>query len=245
MISLSGTALKWIGLVLTCIGTFGMAVLQRGLLRLDGFTNETLYAALVPGSELFGTVSAAVCCTLVSAMGLPIYAKLLYEGWKHTSDIKRYLLRLAACALVSEIPYDLAYCGSWFDLRVQNPIWGMALAVLVLEIMQRYGSRPGALGVVLKVLFAVAGVVWATLLQSQLGIMFVAMAILYACFEGSMVATMLGGIALTLLQFPAPFGMLAVYWYDDRPGRTPRWLFYLLYPVQLLVFACIGMLLAR
>ena len=51
MLELSGSALKWIGLVLTCMGTFSAAVLQRGVLRLDSYTNETLYAALEPGSE--------------------------------------------------------------------------------------------------------------------------------------------------------------------------------------------------
>lgn len=245
MLELSGSALKWIGLVLTCMGTFSAAVLQRGVLRLDSYTNETLYAALEPGSEMFGTVSAAVVCTLLSAMALPVYSKLVYEGWKHTSNAKQYLLRLALCALVSEIPYDLAYRGTWFDPTTQNPVWGLLLAALMLEIIKRYGCRPGLTGVALKALFIMAAAVWAVLGQSQLGVMFVLLTALQYCFEGSMVATMLGGIALTLLQFPAPFGLLTVYWYNGRPGRAPRRLFYVLYPAQLLVFALLGWLAAR
>lgn len=245
LLELSGSTLKWIGLALVSLGTFSVAVLQRGVLQLDGYTNQTLYAALQPGSELFGTVSAAVACTLLSALALPVYAKLVYEGWKHTSDIKRYLLRLALCALVSEIPYDLAYRGTWFDPAAQNPVWGLLLTALMLEIIKRYGERPGVIGVVLKALFITAAAVWATLCQSQLGVMFVLLAALQYCFEGSMVATMLGGIALTLLQFPAPFGMLAIYWYGGRPGKTPRWLFYVLYPAQLVLFALCGGLVAR
>lgn len=244
LFELSGAALKWIGLFLTCLGTFGVAVLQRGLLKLDGYTNESLYQALQPGSELFGTVSAAVVCTTVSAMALPIFAKLLYEGWKHTSDVKKYLLRLAGCALVSEIPYDLAYRGSWFDPAAQNPLWGMLLAVIMLELMRRYAARPGILGVLLKAAFITAAAVWAVLIQSQLGIMFVLLAALYCCFDGNMVCIMLAGIALTLLQFPAPFGLLPVYWYSGKRGKAPARLFYWFYPAQLLFFALLGRLAA-
>ncbi len=245
LLSLSGSALKWISLALTCLGTFSMAVLQRGVLRLDGYTNASLYEAMQPGSALFGAASLAVGCTLLSALALPIYTKLLLEGWKHTSNAKRYLLRLALCALASEIPYDLAYRGKWFDPTAQNPLWGILLAVVMLELIRRYAvPRPGILGVALRAAFIAAAAVWAILLQSQLGVMFVLLAALFYCFEGSEVSVMLGGIALTVLQFPAPFGMVFVYWYNGQRGRAPRRLFYWAYPVQLLVFALVGRLLA-
>lgn len=243
LLALSGSALKWIGLGCTVLGIFGMAVLQRGLLRLDGYTNASLYEALQPGSATFGIAGAAVACTLLSALGLPVYAKLLYEGWRHTSSIKRYLLRLALCALVSEIPYDLAYRGVWFDPTAQNPLWGMFLAVLMLALIKRY-ARPGVVGVGLKAAFIAAAAVWAVLLQSQLGVMFVLLAALFYCFEGSEVSVMLGGIALTVLQFPAPFGMVFVYWYNGQKGKAPRRFFYAAYPVLLLVFALVGRLAA-
>lgn len=245
LLSLSGSALKWIGLVCTVLGTFSMAVLQRGVLRLDGYTNASLYEAMQPGSALFGTASLAVAGTLLSALALPVYAKLLLEGWKHTSSAKRYLLRLALCALVSEVPYDLAYRGRWLDLTSQNPVWGFLLAVIMLELIRRYAApRPGAAGVLLKAAFIAAAAVWAVLIQSQLGVMFVLLTALFFCFEGSEISVMLGGIALTVLQFPAPFGMVFVYWYNGQKGKAPRSLFYWFYPAQLLAFALVGRLLA-
>lgn len=245
LLSLSGSALKWIGLVLTCMGTFSMAVLQRGLLRLDGYTNASLYEAMQPGSALFGTASLAVVLTLLSALALPVYAKLLLEGWKHTSSVKRYLLRLALCALVSEVPYDLAYRGKWLDPTAQNPLWGILLAVVMLELIRRYAEpRHGAVGVLLTAAFITAAAVWAILVQSQLGIMFVLLTALFYCFRSSEISVMLGGIALTVLQFPAPFGMVFVYWYNGQRGKAPRRLFYWAYPVQLLVFALIGRMVA-
>lgn len=244
LLSLSGSALKWIGLALTCMGTFSMAVLQRGVLRLDGYTNASLYEAMQPGSALFGTASLAVGLTLLSALALPVYAKLLLEGWKHTSGVKRYLLRLALCALVSEVPYDLAYRGKWLDLTAQNPLWGILLAVVMLELIRQYAvPRPGPVRAALTAAFIAAAAVWAVLLQCQLGVMFVLLTALFYCFESSEVSVMLGGIALTVLQFPAPFGMVFVYWYNGQRGKAPRRLFYWAYPVQLLVFALIGRML--
>lgn len=55
---------------------------------------------------------------------------------------------------------------------------------------------------------------------------------------------MLGGSLITLLHFPAPLGMVFVHWYDGEREEEPGWLFYALYPLQLLVFGAAGMLLA-
>lgn len=238
----SADVLKWFGFACVCLGTFGVAVLQNGFLHLEDYTNETLFAALEPGSELFGLTSAAIVCSLLAALVLPVYAKLLYEGWIHTSNVKRYLVRLLLCAAVSEIPYDLAMRGCWMDWSAQNPIWGLALALLMLEILKRY-QRKGVIKVLFNILVIFAAAVWAVLLQSQLGIMFVFLAAMYHFFAVSLSGTILGGITLTILQFPAPFGMIVVYGYDGRKGKTPRRLFYILYPAQLLLFWLLRLLL--
>ena len=51
---------------------------------------------------------------IIGRIAFPLYCFLLVEGFFHTGDIKKYLIRIGAFALISEIPFDLFLCGTWF-----------------------------------------------------------------------------------------------------------------------------------
>lgn len=69
-----------------------------------------VFAAQLPGW------CVALLCTF-GGLTFPIMAFLLNEGYRHTSDVRRYAVRLGAFALVSQIPYSL--------------LWGATANVLV------------------------------------------------------------------------------------------------------------------
>ncbi|GHV38454.1 hypothetical protein FACS189490_00420 [Clostridia bacterium] len=45
----------------------------------------------------------------VGRIAFPIYAYMIAQGCKHTKNINKYLLRLGVFALISEIPFDIAF----------------------------------------------------------------------------------------------------------------------------------------
>ena len=233
----SGSELKWVGFVCLCLSSFSIAVLQRGVMALDSYAStQELYEAMKPGSGMISWATAAVFCSLIATLAIPLYAKLLCEGFRHTSSVKRYILRLALCALVSEIPYDFAMNGKLLDFSVQNPVWALVVAAVMLAILRqwKFSSKAAAAG--FSAVVVLAAVAWPLLLRVQLGPSLVLLTALFHFAGNRRTLAALAGAALTLPQFPAPFGVLLVHWYDGSKGKTDRRLFYVLYPAQLLAF---------
>ena len=238
----SAEALKWVGFGCLCLASFSTAVLQRGVLHLGELTGTALYDAIKPGGDKMGWASFAVLTSLLSTMAIPIYPKLLCEGWLHTRNQRKYLLRLLGLALLSEIPYDWAMTGKFVDFSVQNPVWGLALGLLMLCIFQQSEFWPG--GRFLRVPVGLATLLWGMLLRIDLAPMTVALCAIYAlCAKRRKLALGLATL-VSMIQFPAPFGVFFVAWYDGRPAKTDGRIFYWLYPAQLLLFALLASLLA-
>ena len=113
-----------------------------------------------PTEENMGARTATVLCEAVSWIAIPIYAWLLYTGFDHTRSWLRYGLQLLALALVSEVPYDMVTFGKWFDMRSQNPVFGLVIALIVLvllEVLQDYGK---GLRITLTVVLVLVGLLW-------------------------------------------------------------------------------------
>ena len=246
-LTMSGTMLKWTGLLLTCLSSLSVAVLQRGLLKMDSYsTVEEMTEALAISTDgARSLASMAVTCSLISAMALPLYAKLVYEGWMRMEEKKPFFLRLLLCALISEVPYDLAMSGTVWEPAIQNPAWGLFLCAAMLEVIRLPKPRSRFASGLLQVLIVAGALTWSLLLQVYLGPVMILLVTLFYYMAGNKTFATLGGALLTFPQFPAPLGMLVVHWYapdEDREDKRPN-LFYILYPAQLLVFGIIGLLL--
>ena len=227
---LSGEALQWIGFVLACLSSFSVAILQRGVLGLD---REGAMAAaseaMKPGGTAMGWATGAVFCSLLSTLAIPIFAKLTYEGWKRAAAPGKYLAGLAACAVISEVPYDFAMNGKLLDWNAQNPVWGLLLTAVTLEITRRWKMRSAAGNVAFRAIIVCAALIWALLLAA-----------LFCFAEKKPVITIAGGVLLTLVQFPAPVGMVFVHWYDSEKQMGSGKLLAILYPIQLLAFGLLA-----
>lgn len=59
----------------------------------------------------------------IGRIAFPIYAFLIAEGCRHTRNRTRYLLRLGIFALISEMPFDLAFSASIFPSNIPMPLF--------------------------------------------------------------------------------------------------------------------------
>ena len=93
---------------------------------------------LMPMAQMGENVELYWLTRYIGRMAFPIFAYLLAVGCMHTRNIKIYALRLAVLALISQIPYDLAFGSEISFIRQTNIFYTLFLAVLAIAVYQNF-----------------------------------------------------------------------------------------------------------
>ncbi len=89
---------------------------------------------------LFGiTFSVTGLIVQTGRMAFPIFAYFIAEGSAHTKSLEKYLSRLLIFGLISELPFDFAFSGT-FTMQSQNVMWTFFLGVLAIYLFEK--SKP-------------------------------------------------------------------------------------------------------
>lgn len=89
---------------------------------------DHMWATVIPGNRWM---------TLVGRIAFPIFAFQITEGFIHTSNFRRYALRLFIFALISEIPFNLFYGSSVFYPFHQNVLFTLLLGLLIIHGIEK------------------------------------------------------------------------------------------------------------
>lgn len=184
---------------------------------------------------------------VVGRMAFPIYAFLCAQGCIHTKNTDRYLLRLGAFALLSEIPYDLAGDGVLFSLQGQNVFFTLFLGALAVKLYRQSGRIRGVLLCVLASELLASDYGWYGVMlvfafyyfADQRESMLLAFAILTVAFLGYIeLAT---GSGFAALQVWCLSAAVPIWFYNGKRGPSGgKLLFYGYYPLHLLAIFLIS-----
>ena len=231
---------KWAFFFLT-VGTVGQCILQNRLLMLDQVSMEELAAAMEQSSLVYGLATVALICKVVAPCAAPLFCFLLVEGFQRTSSFEKYLLRVGAAALITEIPYNLAVGGKLLDLGSRNPVFGMFICLIMLYFFSRYAEK-GLKNLLMKALIAAAAFLWCLMLGIDQGVCLVILVgFLWMVRDKSNVRSMFafcGAMVCTLFNMyyiGSCLSCIMLHRYNEERGEQNEKLNYAFYPVLLLV----------
>lgn len=84
-----------------------------------------------------------VILNIIGRIAFPIYLFLLVEGFKHTGNVKNYMLRMLGFAIISEIPFDLMLAGKPFYWRHQNVMWTLLICLAMMTVLEKVRTKYG------------------------------------------------------------------------------------------------------
>lgn len=219
---------------------------------------DHLWATLLPAREWL---------TCAGRVAFPIFAFMAVEGYFHTRSFKKYILRMLMFAVLSEIPFDLMYGGTWFYPVHQNVLWTFLLGLLGVWLMEQVRKKGKTwMYLLVCVLVVLAGLVLGTLcMVDYYGIGVLTVFVFYFlhgrkwwCFLGQLAALywlnveLLGGlmypVQLLGMEFElcqqglALLALIPIWLYRGRKGyhsKPFQYICYAFYPVHMLLLVAV------
>ena len=185
---------------------------------------------------------------MIGRLAMPIFSFCIAEGYVHTRDKNKYLLRMGLFALISEVPFDLAFEGK-IGFSHQNIMVTFFIAILALRLFDlNRGVRKEKSGkystfrTLLGVLAVIAMAGFALLIKADYTIFAViAVFLFYVLKDIRQFARMGVGVAFLALTRTMGYycttglSLIPLLFYNGKRGKGLKWLFYAFYPGHLLL----------
>lgn len=186
----------------------------------------------------------ALWMRMIGRLAMPLFSFCIAEGYAHTKNKQRYLMRMGVFALVSEIPFDLAFEGR-VGLGHQNIMLSFFLAILALMVFDRIrgeGKEHAAGKTLLGILCVCAMAVLALLLRADYTLFAVLAVFLFYVLRNRH-PLLRCGVGVSFLALTRTVGyyratglsLIPLLLYNGKRGRGLKWLFYAFYPGHLLL----------
>lgn len=186
---------------------------------------------------------------IIGRVAFPLFAYLLVQGYMHTSNVRRYMIRLGVFALLSEIIFDYALYGTIVHWENQNIFLTLVIGLGALYVLDKYTDE-----VLMKiVVIACAGII-SDVIRADYGSYGIITIIIFYMFKDdvklmiryqilfNVLMALLSYLQYGLTGILQCFCLLAlpiIYYYNGERGLRVKYLFYIFYPLHLLIIAFI------
>lgn len=189
---------------------------------------------------------------MIGRLAMPIFSFFIAEGFSHTRDKKKYLCRLGIFALISEIPFDLAFEGK-IGFSHQNIMLSFFLAVVALMLYDwiqggtKSEENHASIGKTILGVIAVAAIAALSLLLRADYTIFAVIAVFLFYVLRQKHPLVRTGVGVAFLALTRTVGyycttglsFIPLAMYNGKKGKGLKWLFYGFYPGHLLLLAAI------
>lgn len=244
-IELTGTKLKLYGCITMLFYTIGMSVVENGLIHVNQYDSAALSDLLAESSDMMLLAGWASVFQMIGGLAVPVFAFLLVEGFVHTSSFSRYLLTMLGFALISEVPYDLAMNDTLWDLSSQNVLFTLAVCLIMLYALRMLKGKKGIASKLGMVVVVIAAILWNSILHMNFGLCMILLCAAYYLFYDRKGTRILMGCAISTMYVTGPFSAYALWMYNGQRGwNKNKYVFYLFYPLHLLLLGLLSRLIA-
>lgn len=215
--------------------------------RLDG-TVLKLIACLSMIIDHLGAVcfSGMMGFRIIGRLAFPIYCFLLVEGAVHTRNMKKYILRMGIFALISEVPFDLAFYHRLVYTGHQNVFFTLGLGLLAIWFLEHPIEQLDIPDVLYKLLVIIAAGLIAEFFNTDYGFTGIAVICIFYYLRGQpqlkypiavILLAAMGGV-----EVYAVLALIPILLYNGQRGRQTKAMqygFYIFYPAHLLLIAAL------
>ncbi|HHZ01502.1 MAG TPA: TraX protein [Tissierellia bacterium] len=183
---------------------------------------------------------------IIGRLAFPIYCFLLVEGYAHTRNVKKYAGRLLIFAIISEIPFDLAFFNN-IGFEHQNILFTLFIGLITIYLLDKKDKKN-----LNDSLIIVTACVLSSLLRTDY--QFVGIIYIFAFYytrsfpkkkRFSIIALvmLLTNLSLGRIQQFSVLSLFLIYFYNYKIGIKNKALqmsFYIAYPLHLFIFYLIS-----
>lgn len=179
---------------------------------------------------------------VIGRISFPIFAFLIVEGFYHTSNLKRYMMRLAAFAVISEVPFDLLQAGKILEFDHQNVFFTLFIGVLLMYVYEGPYSKIEKFGGLILLLLA------GDIFRTDYGAWGILLIFCFYLFrdrkvEKNVSVALINIFAFGYIQAFAVIALLPISLYNGKKGTNMKYFFYAVYPIHLLILFIVRMIL--